>query len=33
MSLRQFSRTFRAQTGTTPARVVEGSAPIWPEVA
>ena len=23
MSLRQFSRTFRAQTGTTPARVVE----------
>ena len=23
MSLRQFSRAFRAQTGTTPARVVE----------
>jgi len=23
MSLRQFSRTFRAQTGTTPARLVE----------
>jgi len=33
MSLRQFSRAFRAQTGTTPARVVERSAPMWPEAA
>ena len=28
MSLRQFSRAFRTQTGTTPARVVEQLLPI-----